>query len=131
MNTILRVIAALALMVAGFFCVYGFLASREFTEASKRLPQQIVYGAMGLACLVGAFRLLRRRRQPPGSATKRSAEQNGRWGIRLCVVAGFIPGTVIGTFFQSIIAGLLLLLLAVLVACVLFLAGSAQRGAPM
>ena len=102
MNMILRVIATVALMAVLFFCVFGFLASNEFTEASKRLPQQMVYGAIGLACLVGAFRLLRRRRQPPGGATKRSAEQNGRWGVGWWVVAGLIVGVLIGTVFQCV-----------------------------
>jgi nitrate reductase gamma subunit len=71
MNTTLRIIAAISLMAVLFFCVFGFLASNEFTEASKRLPQQIVYGAIGVACLFGAFLLLCRRRQRPRRATKK------------------------------------------------------------
>jgi hypothetical protein len=68
LNLILRMLAALALMAVLFFCVFGFLASYEYSEASRRLPSQAAYGAIGLACAAGVFRLLRRRRH--GSVPK-------------------------------------------------------------
>jgi hypothetical protein len=54
-----RVLATLALVGVLFFCIFGFLASYEYSEPSKRLPWQIGYGAIGVACLSGAFLLLR------------------------------------------------------------------------
>lgn len=64
-----RVFAALALVAVLAFCVFGFLASYEYSEASKRLPWQIGYGIIGLSCLSGAVLLLRpsRGRSKPGS----------------------------------------------------------------
>jgi hypothetical protein len=58
LNMILRMLAALALMAVLFFCVFGCLASYEYSEVSRRLPSQIAYGAIGLACAAGVFRLM-------------------------------------------------------------------------
>lgn len=58
------VLAALAL-----FCVFGFLATWEYTDASARLPWQIGYGLLFVACLGALVRILRR--------PKRSPEQGG------------------------------------------------------
>ncbi len=82
LKMILRMLAALALMAVLFFCVFGFLASNEYADLPRRLPWQIAYGAMGLACTVGSFRLLRR---PGGQAldpaTQAPTEEKGGWGI--------------------------------------------------
>ncbi len=56
-----RVLAAFALVGVALFCVFGFLASYEYSEPSKRLPWQIGYGVLGVACLSGAVLLLRRK----------------------------------------------------------------------
>jgi len=64
-----RVLAALVLVGIVLFCGFGFLASYEYSDPSKRLPWQIGYGVLGLACLSGAVLLLRRRRQNSKSST--------------------------------------------------------------
>ena len=57
-----RVLAALALMPVLAFCVFGFFASYEYSEISERLPWQIGYAVVGLACITGMVMLLRPRR---------------------------------------------------------------------
>jgi hypothetical protein len=42
------------------FCVFGFLASYEVGELSKRLPWQLGYGAGGAGCLLAIISLWRR-----------------------------------------------------------------------
>jgi len=63
MQTLARIIGALALLAITGFCVFGFLATYEYSEAAKRLPWQIGYGAIGLVCLSGAVIVLRPRRR--------------------------------------------------------------------
>ena len=63
MQTIARIIGALALLAITGFCVFGFLATYEYSEVSKRLPWQIGYGVLGMVCLSGVAMLLRRRRR--------------------------------------------------------------------
>jgi len=64
-----RALAALVLIGLALFSIYGFLASYEYSEAAKRLPWQIGYGALGLVCLSGVVVVLRPRRRgsPPNS----------------------------------------------------------------
>ncbi len=66
MQTFTRIITALALLAFAGFCVFGFLASYEYPEVARRLPWQIGYGAIGLACLAGAAMVLRPRRRSSG-----------------------------------------------------------------
>ncbi len=66
-----RILAALALVGVDLFCVFGFLASYEYSEPSKRLPWQIGYGVLGMVSLIGVAVLLRRRRR---SSTPSSTE---------------------------------------------------------
>jgi hypothetical protein len=61
MQTLARIIAALALLAIAGFCVVGFLAAFEYTEAARRLPWQIGYGVLGLVCLGSLLMLLRPR----------------------------------------------------------------------
>jgi hypothetical protein len=69
MQTFARIIGALALLAIAGFCVFGFMATYEYSETAKRLPWQIGYGALGLVCLSGAVMVLRPRRRSstPGS----------------------------------------------------------------
>ena len=56
----LRMLTALGLMAIVAFCVFGFLATFEYPEPSKRLPWQVAYGSVGLGCVVSALLILRR-----------------------------------------------------------------------
>jgi len=69
MRTLARIIGALALLAITGFCVFGFMATYEYSEATKRLPWQIGYGALGLVCLSGAVIVVlpRRRSSTPHS----------------------------------------------------------------
>ncbi len=53
----MRVLLALALVVIAAFCSFGFLATYEPLESA--LGWRIGYGAAVIACLFGAWRLLR------------------------------------------------------------------------
>ena len=57
MHTLTRITAGLFLLAIAGFCVFGFLASYEYSEPLKRLPWQIGYGVVGLACLPGLWAL--------------------------------------------------------------------------
>ena len=57
-----RILAALALMAIIAFSVFGFFASYEYSEVSRRLPWQIGYTVIGLVCVTGIVMLLRPRR---------------------------------------------------------------------
>jgi hypothetical protein len=57
MHTLTRITAGLFLLAIAGFCVFGFLASYEYSEPLKRLPWQIGYGVVGLACLAGLWSL--------------------------------------------------------------------------
>lgn len=69
METLARIIGALALLAITGFCVFGFMATYEYSEAARRLPWQMGYGALGLVCLSGAVIVLRpwRRSSTPSS----------------------------------------------------------------
>jgi predicted permease len=70
---IARASGTLALLAITGFCIFGFMATFEYSEAPKRWPWQIGYGAFGLVCLSGAAMLLRSRRRsnPPNTDTSR------------------------------------------------------------
>jgi hypothetical protein len=57
MHTLTRITAGLFLLAIAGFCVFGFLASYEYSEPLKRLPWQMGYGVVGLACLAGLWAL--------------------------------------------------------------------------
>jgi hypothetical protein len=56
MTIILRMILAVALLGVAGFCLFGFLASYEYSDPMKRLPWQIGYGVLGAGCLAGVVR---------------------------------------------------------------------------
>jgi hypothetical protein len=58
----MRILGALALLAVAGFCSFGFMAAREYSETSRRLPWQIGYAALGLLCLGGVALVLRPRR---------------------------------------------------------------------
>jgi hypothetical protein len=62
MNLLLRVLLTLVLLTVAAFSVFGFLASDEYPEATRRLPWQIGYGTTGGACLLSMVPLWRRAR---------------------------------------------------------------------
>lgn len=53
-----RVLGAFVLVGAAIFCVFGFLASYEYSDPKGRRPWQIGYGVLGAACAGGAILLL-------------------------------------------------------------------------
>ena len=59
MNLVVRILLALALLAMLAFCIFGFLASYEYPEASQRLPWQLGYGAGGAGCLFATLWLWR------------------------------------------------------------------------
>lgn len=61
MQTSLRIIGAIALLAVASFCSFGFMASYEYTEAFRRLPWQLGYGLVGIACLFGIVAIFRPR----------------------------------------------------------------------
>lgn len=61
MQTFVRILAALALLGVTGFCLFGFMATYEYSDAAKRLPWQTGYGLLGLVCLAVTASLLRRR----------------------------------------------------------------------
>lgn len=63
MQIVTRLIGALALLAITVFSVFGFMATWEYSETTKRLPWQIGYGALGLGCVIGTALLVRRRRR--------------------------------------------------------------------
>lgn len=73
MQTLARIIVALALLAITGLCVFGFMATYEYSEVTQRLPWQIGYGALGLIFLTGAALVLRPRRRSstPGSTDTR------------------------------------------------------------
>jgi hypothetical protein len=65
MNLVVRSVLTLGLLAIIAFCVFGFLASYEYPEPSRRLPWQLGYGAGGMVCLFAAVSLWRLRRPAP------------------------------------------------------------------
>lgn len=55
MHTLTRITGGIFLLAIAGFCVFGFLASYEYAEPAKRLPWQVGYGMLGLACLRGVW----------------------------------------------------------------------------
>lgn len=60
MNLVARAFLTLVLLGVLAFCVFGFLASYEYAESSRRLPWQLGYGAGGAVCLFYMARVWRR-----------------------------------------------------------------------
>jgi hypothetical protein len=52
-----RILGTLALLAVSVFCLFGFLASYEYSEASQRLPWQTGYGLGGLICVFVAWKI--------------------------------------------------------------------------
>ncbi len=69
MQILPRVLGTLVLLAVVGFCVFGFMASYEYPEAARRLPWQIGYAVIGLACLSAIVLLLRPRRQKSARGT--------------------------------------------------------------
>lgn len=65
MNLIARAFLTLGLLAILAFCVFGFLASYEYSEPSRRLPWQLGYGTGGAVCLFATVLLWRFRRSAP------------------------------------------------------------------
>lgn len=62
MTVAIRALLTLGLFAIVAFCVFGFLASFEYSEPARRLPWQIGYGIAGVICLFCVVRLWRGRR---------------------------------------------------------------------
>ena len=62
MNLVARALLTLGLLAIIAFCVFGFLASYEYVEASRRLPWQLGYGTGGAVSLISMILLWRFRR---------------------------------------------------------------------
>lgn len=62
MNLIARALLTVGILVILAFCVFGFLASYEYPEPSRRLPWQLGYGMSGAVCLFATLWLWRFRR---------------------------------------------------------------------
>lgn len=59
MQTLSRIIGVVVLMAVIGICIFGFAATFEYSEISKRLPWQVGYGLIGLICLLGVVTVLR------------------------------------------------------------------------
>lgn len=62
MTLIARAVLTLGSLAIFAFCVFGFLASYEYSEPSRRLPWQLGYGTGTAVCLLAAILLWRLRR---------------------------------------------------------------------
>jgi len=60
MNKIAPILLATILGALALFCIFGFLATLELSEAAKRLPWQIGYGLLFVVTITGAFQSLRK-----------------------------------------------------------------------
>jgi hypothetical protein len=58
MQTLARILGALALIAIAMFCVFGFIVS---FEPGAGLPRRVGYGVLGCGCLMAAGALLRRK----------------------------------------------------------------------
>jgi hypothetical protein len=67
MNLLFRAFLTLGLLAAVAFSVFGFLASYEYSEATRRLPWQIGYAVAGSAFLLSTILLWRQGRSDGGS----------------------------------------------------------------
>jgi len=65
MTLIARVVLTLGFLAILAFCVFGFFASYEYAEPSRRLPWQLGYGTGAAVCLFAAVFLWRFRRRAP------------------------------------------------------------------
>lgn len=59
-NILVRCVLTLVALGVMTFCVFGFLASNEFKEVSRRLPWQMGYGAGFAVGMLGIVSLWRR-----------------------------------------------------------------------
>lgn len=59
LNIVLRTLLTLPLLALLAFCVFGFLASYESADLARRLPWQLGYAGLGVACLLCAVFLWR------------------------------------------------------------------------
>ena len=67
MNTISRIFLSACLGALLLFCVFGFLATFEPITPSARTAFRLIYGAGGLAAILGLAAVWRGRRSPrPG-----------------------------------------------------------------
>ena len=78
MNLIARALLTLGLLAILAFCVFGFLASYEYSEASGRLPWQLGYGAVGTVSLISMLLLWRFRRDAQGPRIEERTNDNSR-----------------------------------------------------
>jgi len=74
MTLIARAVLILGFLAILAFCVFGFLASYEYAEPSRRLPWQLGYGTGGAVCLFAAVLLWRFRRPAPQPEQKERNE---------------------------------------------------------
>lgn len=75
MQTLARIVATLALLALAGFCIFGFMASYEYSDSARRLPWQIGYGTLGAAGLFFVIFLWRPRRG--GAPRPSSPNKNG------------------------------------------------------
>lgn len=62
MNLFIRSVLTLGLLAVLAFCGFGFMATYEYSEASRRLPWQLGYGVLGAVCLLCTVLLWRTHR---------------------------------------------------------------------
>lgn len=74
MNLFARAVLTVVLLAILAFCAFGFLASYEEAEPSRRLPWQLGYGTGGVVCLFVTVLLWGFRRDSRGSSHKERDE---------------------------------------------------------
>jgi O-antigen/teichoic acid export membrane protein len=74
MNLLLRLLVALSLLAVAGFCAFGFLATFEYAEPMRRLPWQVGYAGIALACFSTLFLRFRRRPQAAAHGVSRPAK---------------------------------------------------------
>ena len=63
MFTLLRILAALAFLALAAFCLFGFMASFEPSDA-PRWPWKIGYALAGIGAITASLRLFRQAKRP-------------------------------------------------------------------
>jgi len=61
MNYLARLTLSFVFLAIVAFCVFGFMASYEYSEAARRLPWQLGYGTAGMLCLLATLAVWRSR----------------------------------------------------------------------